>query len=179
MNHHTYKQTLISFFFRATSEAYGSSQGRGWIRAAAASLHHCYSNSGSMSHPWPKPQQHWILHPVSEARDQTHNLMETSQEWVFFVCFFFFLLFFGLHLRHMEVLRLVLESELQRRPIPQQQWIQATPTTDAAACDNARSLIHWARRGIKPTSSRTLYWVPNPLSHISNSHIIYSCVVLC
>ena len=30
----------------------------------------------------PSSQQHWILNPLSEARDQTHILMNTSQ-----ICF--------------------------------------------------------------------------------------------
>ena len=52
--------------FRATTTAYGGSQARGLIRAAAASLHH-----GS--------QQHGILNPLSEARDRTCNLLVPSQ----------------------------------------------------------------------------------------------------
>ena len=46
--------------FRAPPAAYGSSQARGRIRAVADGLY-------------------WILNPLSEARDQTHNLMDTSQ----------------------------------------------------------------------------------------------------
>ena len=34
-------------FFRATPVAYGSSQVRGQVRAAIASLHHSHSNTGS------------------------------------------------------------------------------------------------------------------------------------
>ena len=43
-------QTLLFFFFllfRATHVAYGRSQARGQIRAAAASLRHSHSNAGS------------------------------------------------------------------------------------------------------------------------------------
>ena len=36
--------------FRATSEAYGGSQARGQIRAAAAGLHQSHSNMGSKPH---------------------------------------------------------------------------------------------------------------------------------
>ena len=57
----------IFFFFRATPMAYGSSQARGRIRAAAASLPH---NS----------RQHQILNPLNEVRDRTQVLMDTS--WV-------------------------------------------------------------------------------------------------
>ena len=46
--------------------AFGSSQARGPIRAIAASLHHS---------SW----QCQILNPLSEARDRTRVLMNTSQ----------------------------------------------------------------------------------------------------
>ena len=46
--------------------AYRVSQARGQIRAAATGLHH---NSC----------QGQVLNPLSEARDQTHHLMDTSQ----------------------------------------------------------------------------------------------------
>ena len=36
---------FILFFFRATLRAYGGSQARGGIRAAAASLYHSHSNT--------------------------------------------------------------------------------------------------------------------------------------
>ena len=42
--------TCIFSFFRAAPEAYGSSQARGGVRAAAASLHHSHSNAGSLTH---------------------------------------------------------------------------------------------------------------------------------
>ena len=38
------------FFFRAALAAYGGSQARGQIRAAAANLHHSQSNTGSETH---------------------------------------------------------------------------------------------------------------------------------
>ena len=53
--------------FRATPEAYGGSQARDRIRAAAAGL--CHSLG-----------QHWIDNLLSKARDQTSVLMDTS--WV-------------------------------------------------------------------------------------------------
>ena len=74
------KGCLLSFFFRATPEAYGSSQVSGWIRAVAAVLHHshgnmgiwavsvtyitAHSNTGSLTHwvrPGIKPVSSWIL----------------------------------------------------------------------------------------------------------------------
>ena len=71
------------WLFRATPGAYESSQGRGPIGAAAASLQHsqdpsCICNLHHSS------RQHWILNLLSEARDQTCNVMVPS--WVCFCC---------------------------------------------------------------------------------------------
>ena len=52
--------------FRAEPMAYGSSQARGWIRAASTCLHHSL---------W----QLQILNPLSEARDGIQFLMDTSR----------------------------------------------------------------------------------------------------
>ena len=57
-----YPYFLAFIFLRATPAAYGSSQARGWIGAAGASLHH-------------SSQQCRILNSLMEARDQTHILM--------------------------------------------------------------------------------------------------------
>ena len=57
--------------FRATPSAYGSSQVRGQIGAAAAGLHHSHSNAESEPHLR-------ILNPPREARDGTYVLMDTS-----------------------------------------------------------------------------------------------------
>ena len=71
------------FLFRATPVAYGSFQARGQIRATAAGLHYSHTTTRSEDHLRPThslwPSQ--ILNPLSEARDQTHILMDTS--WVF------------------------------------------------------------------------------------------------
>ena len=42
-----FSNLLLFNFFRAAPAAYGSSQARGGIRAAAAGLHHSHSNTGS------------------------------------------------------------------------------------------------------------------------------------
>ena len=72
---------FIFLLFRAADAAYGSSQVRGQIRAVADSLHH--SNSNTRSEPCLQPIPHsWqcqILDPLSEARDQTSIVMDTSQ----------------------------------------------------------------------------------------------------
>ena len=87
-----------------------------------------------------------------------------------FLCFFL-----GLHLQHMEIARLGVESELQLESMsqPQQCKIRATSATYATACSNIRSLTHWRKSGIKCLSSRTLCWVINPLSHNGNALVSY------
>ena len=81
---------LSSFFFvfclfKAAPAAYGVSQARGPIGATAAGLCHSHSNAGSEPHLLPTQQLLWqcrILNPLSEARDQTRNLMVPSR-----ICF--------------------------------------------------------------------------------------------
>ena len=76
---------FIFLLFMAISMAYGGSQARERIGAAAAGLHHSRSNAGSDTLLWPTPQltETQILNPLSEARDQTQNLMVTSR-----ICFY-------------------------------------------------------------------------------------------
>ena len=70
---------FVFAFFIVAPIAYGSSQVRGGIRPAAASLCHSLSNAG----PEPScdlhhsPQQCWILNPLSKATDWTWILMDT------------------------------------------------------------------------------------------------------
>ena len=61
--------------------AYGSSQARGRIRDAAAGLHHSQSNEESepICNLYHSSWKRWILNPLSEARDETHVFMDTSQ----------------------------------------------------------------------------------------------------
>ena len=80
-----HKENIYSFYFfffclfRATPAAYRGSQPRGLIRAVAAGLHHSFSNICDLHHSsW----QCWILDPLSEARDQTRNLIVPSR-----ICF--------------------------------------------------------------------------------------------
>ena len=76
--------SLDFFFLRVAPEAYGSSQARGGIGAAAAGLCHTQAML-DLSHvcdlhysSW----QRWIPGPWSEARDWTCVLIDTSQ-----ICF--------------------------------------------------------------------------------------------
>ena len=69
------------FIFRATCEAYGSSQAGGQIRAVAASLHHHnMQDLSSICDLHHSSRQHQILNPLSKARDQTRILLDIS--WV-------------------------------------------------------------------------------------------------
>ena len=62
---------VVFFFFfghfRVTPMAYGSSQARNRIGAAAAGLRHSHSTTGSKTHlrATPQLQQRWILNPLS------------------------------------------------------------------------------------------------------------------
>ena len=60
--------------------AYGGSQARGRIGAAASGLRHSHSNAGSKPRLWPTLQL--TVMPLSEARDQTCIFMDDSQ-----ICF--------------------------------------------------------------------------------------------
>ena len=74
---------------------------------------------------------------------------------------FFFL---QLHLQHTEVPTLGVESELQLLA-----YATAIATLDLSC--NSWSLTHWAKPGAEPSSSRTLCWVLNLLSHNGNSYL--------
>ena len=77
---------FFKFFFRAAPMAHGSFQARGQIGTAATGLCHSHSNTGSESSLPPTLQliAGQIPNPLSEARDQTHILMDTS--WICFCC---------------------------------------------------------------------------------------------
>ena len=76
--------SFFSFLlFKAKPAAYGSSQARSWIRAAAAGLCHSHSNAGSEPHLWPiqqlmatwarpgiEPVSSWILVGFVSTRPQ-------------------------------------------------------------------------------------------------------------
>ena len=65
--------------FRARPEAYRSSQAKGRIGAAAASLHMATLDPSHICDQCCSLQQCWILNPLNKARDQTHIFMDTSQ----------------------------------------------------------------------------------------------------
>ena len=70
--------SFLNFFFsfslfRAPPVAYGGSQARSLIGAAAVGLHHSHSNARSQLclRPTPQVTATWILNPLSEAKDGT------------------------------------------------------------------------------------------------------------
>ena len=73
----------------------------------------------------------------------------------FLFYFIYLFVFSGLHPRHREVPRLGVESSCCFWPMPQTQQfeIRAASATYTTAHGNARSLTHWARPGIKSTTS--------------------------
>ena len=76
---------LFVFALLGHSCAYGSSQARGQIGAAAAAgLRHSPSNARSKPcvQPTPQPQQCRILDPQSKARDQTSSFLMDSSRFV-------------------------------------------------------------------------------------------------
>ena len=65
--------------FRATPMAYGSSQARGQMEAAAADLHHSHSSTGFRPRLWPNMRAH------SKARSLTHWAgpgIEPPSSWI-------------------------------------------------------------------------------------------------
>ena len=113
------RSAFFFFFFFQGPTAHGSSQARGWIRAAAAGLRNSYSNVGSEQSPRPTPQLIATPNPWPTARGRTSILMDTSQihfHWAKMGTFFLFLFcFLGPGLQHMEVPGLRVEWELKKR----------------------------------------------------------------
>ena len=55
--------SFFFFFFLGPPAPYGTSQASGWIKTAAASLHHSHSNARSKLHRWPRLQLVAVLDP--------------------------------------------------------------------------------------------------------------------
>ena len=55
------------------------SQARSWIGATAAGLHHSSQDLSRICDLHHSSQQCWILHPLSQTRDWTHILTDTSR----------------------------------------------------------------------------------------------------
>ena len=76
----------VFVFSRAAPTVHRCSRARGLTGAVTASLHHSHSNATSKPCLRPSPQLTATPdpNPLSEARDQTRNLMITS--WIRFHC---------------------------------------------------------------------------------------------
>ena len=85
--------SFLLFFYRATPSAYGSSQARGWIGAAAAGLCHSHNNTRSELHLWPVLQLVAMPDPLTNWMKPG---IEPKFSWVLvrFFCFCFLLVFF-------------------------------------------------------------------------------------
>ena len=66
--------------FRATHAVYGSSQARGWIGAAAASLQQSQSNTGFKQCLWPTPQL--TATPSGSLIHWARPRMEPESSWI-------------------------------------------------------------------------------------------------
>ena len=77
---------IFFLLFRTTPTVYGNSQARAWIGATSGSLCHSHSNAGSdhVCDLYHSSQHCWIPDPLSEARDRTCILLDTS--WIWFHC---------------------------------------------------------------------------------------------
>ena len=82
---HSFNSTnflFVSFWlFRATPPAYGSSQARGQVGAAAASLHHRHSKARSQPPLQATPQLTATPDPEPTERGQGSNLHPHGYEW--------------------------------------------------------------------------------------------------
>ena len=148
--------SLSLFFWPHLQHAEAS--GPGLNLSHSFNLHHSSGNASSLTH-FTGPGIESML-PQRQYRILTWCTTAGAPS-------FYFYFVFRAAPQHMEVPKLV---ELELQP---QGYATATSATYTAACSNARSLTHWARPGIKPTSLRTLCLVLNPPSHKGNSH--YRC----
>ena len=96
---------------------------------------------------WPSPQ----LQQCQILKPRFHKKLPLR-----FNSFFFFVVFSGPHLRHMEVPRLKGSNQrcsCRPAPQPQQGVTRATSVTYTTAHSNTVSLTHWVGPGIEPESS--------------------------
>ena len=73
--HNNLSWTDFFFLFMDAPVAYGSSHARGRIELYVVEAH---ATDKATPDPRCSPQQHQILNPLSETRDQTHILTETT-----------------------------------------------------------------------------------------------------
>ena len=101
-------------------------------------------------------QKYFILTSMEcSVNCKIHNIhwIFFREKYVLYITLNNFFFFLGPRPRHVKVPRLEVESSYSCRLRPQPHRIQALSSTYTIAHGNARSLAHWARPGIKPTSS--------------------------
>ena len=148
--------------FRATPTAYGGSQARGLIGATAAGLCQSHRNSGPscVCYLHHSSQQRGILNALSEARDQTQNLMvpsrivstapqqepqlsvilnEVFKKYFCSQCVLFCLLFRPAPMAYGSSQA---RGQIRTTPQPQQHGIQVVSAPCITAHGNSRSLTH-------------------------------------
>ena len=140
---------------RATLTAYGRSQARGWIRTAAAGLHHSHSNVGSkpVFDPRHSSQQHqtlthWVRPGIKSASSWILVGFITAEPWWELSIFFFLSFFFFTATPVTYEWGSNWSCSCQPKAQPVQRQMQGTAATYATACSNAGSLTHWVRSGI-------------------------------
>ena len=121
----------FKIYFRVTPAAYGSSQARGGIRAAAAGLNHNYSNTRSEPHLRPTPQHTAMPDPLTYL---VKPGIEPKSSWIIagFITaeprwelpIFSFVFFILGYLEAYGVPKPGIKSELQLQPKPQLQQCQ-------------------------------------------------------
>ena len=92
--------------------------------------------------------------PLESSKEQNLNLPHTQKMFTLYSIFCCCCLL-GLHLQHMEVLRLGFNWSYRHwpKPQPQQIGIQATSATYTIVHSNAGSLTDWVRPRIEPATS--------------------------
>ena len=109
-----------------------------------------------------------LLSPLLPTAPQNMEVLGQGSDPSHCLIPFFFFCFLGLHLRHMDVLRLGVKLEPRLLAHAQQQVIWATSVTYTNACSSTGSLIHWMGPGMEPAS---LWMIARSLllSHNRNS----------
>ena len=138
------------FFFNGCTCNIWKLSGQGANPSHSYDLCHSYDNARSLTHctgPWIQPvplqRQHGFLNPLSHSGNYRRINI-------------FFFLFLGLHLHPWKFPGQGSYWNCTCQPTPQQHRIQAVSVTCTAPHGNTRSLNHWVRPRIKPTSTWVL-----------------------
>ena len=108
-----------------------------------------------------------------------HHLYTRMEKPLFFIYFFVFLPFLGPLLRHMEVSRLGVQSELWPLAYNRASSAGSKPqsATYTTAHSSTRSLTHWARPGFEPATSWFLVGFINHWATMGTPNCLFYTVV--